>query len=451
VLIGKNAEGDPTCGPCSGTDLEYRCKTCQQAGNLYAVGECARCVLNTRLADLLSGPDGTIDARLTPLHQALQDVPRPVSTLVWLSRCPAAQLLLEIAADPELITHDHLDRVAQVQAAHYLRGLLVHTGALSGRDEPLDRIGPWLDRLLADRQRADRPDHAHLIRPFTHWYLLPKARRRAKRRQLTDYSAETPRTQVLAALDFLDWIQQRSLSLDRVDQHSLDYWLTTGPPRRYEIAAFLAWTTSRQLSTGLHVPRRQTKSTGPYLDDHQYAEQLQRCINDTELPLDVRLSGALALLFGLTMPSIARLTDDDVDQRTDGVHLRIGEKFFQLPPRLADLVRQQLDHRSDPSAVSAATGLTRWLFPGMIAGRPLKAGVLAGKLNRHGITGSAARNTARRTLAANLPATILADLADINISTAIQWTRQAKTDWTTYIADRAANAQHEREKWYPSN
>jgi hypothetical protein len=73
------------------------------------------------------------------------------------------------------------------------------------------------------------------------------------------------------------------------------------------------------------------------------------------------------------------------------------------------------------------------------------------KLNRHGITASAARNTARRTLAADLPATILADLADINISTAIQWTRQAKADWTIYIADRAANAQREREKWYPGN
>jgi hypothetical protein len=87
----------------------------------------------------------------------------------------------------------------------------------------------------------------------------------------------------------------------------------------------------------------------------------------------------------------------------------------------------------------------------MIAGRPLNAGVLADKLNRHGITASAARNTARRTLAANLPATILADLADINISTAIQWTRQAKTDWTTYIADRASDAQLERESRYPSN
>jgi hypothetical protein len=77
--------------------------------------------------------------------------------------------------------------------------------------------------------------------------------------------------------------------------------------------------------------------------------------------------------------------------------------------------------------------------------------VLADKLNRHGITASAARNTARRTLASNLPATILADLADINISTAIRWTRQAKTDWTTYIADRASDDQREREKWRPSN
>ncbi len=268
---------------------------------------------------------------------------------------------------------------------------------------------------------------------------------------MTVYSAETPRTQVLAALEFLDWIQQCSLSLDVVDQHRLDYWLTTGSPRRYEIAAFIAWTTSRQLSTDLQVPRRRPKGIGPYLDDRQYAEQLQRCINDTDLPLDVRLGGALALLFGLTMPSIVRLTYDDVDQRADGMHLRTGDKFFQLPLRLADLVRQQLDHRSDPSAVSAATGLTRWLFPGMIAGRPLTAGVLAGKLNRHGITAAAARNTARRTLAANLPATILADLADINISTAIQWTRQAKTDWTAYIADRATDAQLEREKRHPSN
>jgi hypothetical protein len=303
---------------------------------------------------------------------------------------------------------------------------------------------------VADVWRCGKCDGADL-RPFTHWYLLPKARRRVRRRRLTVYSAEPPRTQVLAALEFLDWIQQRSLSLDVVDQHRLDSWLTTGSPRRYEIAAFIAWTTSRQLSTDLHVPRRRPKGVGPYLDDRQYAEQLQRCINDTDLPLDVRLGGALALLFGLTMPSIVRLTDDDVDQRADGMHLRTGDKFFQLPLRLAELVRQQLDHRSDLSAVSAATGLTRWLFPGMIAGRPLTAGVLAGKLNRHGSTASAARNTARRRLAANLPATILADLADINISTAIHWTRQAKTDWTAYIADRASDAQLEREKRYPSN
>jgi hypothetical protein len=47
-------------------------------------------------------------------------------------------------------------------------------------------------------------------------------------------------------------------------------------------------------------------------------------------------------------------------------------------------------------------------------------------------------------LPASLPATILADLADSNISTAIHWTQQAKTDRTTYIADRTYTGPRKR-------
>jgi hypothetical protein len=64
----------------------------------------------------------------------------------------------------------------------------------------------------------------------------------------------------------------------------------------------------------------------------------------------------------------------------------------------------------------------------MIAGRPISANSLADKLNRHGIPASVARNTARRALAADLPATIIADLADINIDTAVHWVRQDRLD-----------------------
>jgi len=72
----------------------------------------------------------------------------------------------------------------------------------------------------------------------------------------------------------------------------------------------------------------------------------------------------------------------------------------------------------------------------MIAGQPSTPTALTSKLNRHGITASAARNTARRALAEQLPAAVLADLFDIHVSTAINWARQTKTDWTTYIAER---------------
>jgi hypothetical protein len=130
------------------------------------------------------------------------------------------------------------------QAAHYLRGVLVRTGVLAERNEHLERIGPWADRLL-----ADQPQHAHLIRPFTHWYLLPRARRRARRRRFTVYSAQTPRTQVLAALEVLNWIHDHDIALDRVDQCDVDQWLTTGSRRRYEVALFLPsprpWTCQR--------------------------------------------------------------------------------------------------------------------------------------------------------------------------------------------------------------
>ncbi|WP_185444197.1 hypothetical protein [Kribbella qitaiheensis] len=37
---------------------------------------------------------------------------------------------------------------------------------------------------------------------------------------------------------------------------------------------------------------------------------------------------------------------------------------------------------------------------------------------------------------AQLPAAVLADLLDIHVTTAINWARQTKTDWTSYIAER---------------
>ncbi|MEU8224079.1 hypothetical protein [Kribbella sp. NPDC048915] len=446
VLIGKNPAGNPICGGCAGVETDYSCRTCGQPGDLYATGTCDRCVLKERIVDLLAGPEGTIDPRLERLHEALQAVPRPRSTLVWMRRCPAARLLVELAQQPDLISHDYLDQSPHTRAAHYLRGILVRTGVLPERDEHLERIGPWADRLL-----TEQPQHAHLIRPFTHWFLLPRARRRARRRRFTTYSAETPRAQVLAALNLLNWIHDHDTTLDSIDQHDIDQWLTTGPPSRYEAALFLRWATSRHLTAApLVIPTRRTKTPGPFLDPDQQTSQLDRCIHDTALPLDVRVAGALLLLLGVPTSRITTLTTDDISTEDDTVSnnaqrdtrlcLTLGDTPLQLPPALARLILRLLDERHDPAAVShgvtQVTSPTPYLLPGTIAGQPRSPSALTRKLNRHGITAFAARNSARRALAEQLPASVLADLLDINISTAISWARQTKTDWTSYGAER---------------
>jgi hypothetical protein len=51
------------------------------------------------------------------------------------------------------------------------------------------------------------------------------------------------------------------------------------------------------------------------------------------------------------------------------------------------------------------------------------------RLHRYGIDAHSGRNTGRLALAAELPASVLADLTGISISTAKRWSHWAKRDW----------------------
>jgi hypothetical protein len=61
------------------------------------------------------------------------------------------------------------------------------------------------------------------------------------------------------------------------------------------------------------------------------------------------------------------------------------------------------------------------------------------RLHRYGIDAHAGRNTARLTLAAELPAAVLADLTGISVSTAERWSQWAKRDWAAYVGQRATD------------
>jgi integrase len=148
------------------------------------------------------------------------------------------------------------------------------------------------------------------------------------------------------------------------------------------------------------------------------------------MPVEVRVAGALVLLFGIPVSRLAQLTRDDVDTHDAGTRLRIGTHWLRLPPRLTDLLTHLVDQPRPTHSTLAKLAPIRWLFTGASPTRPASQSQLLGGLHRHGITATADRNTARAALASRLPASVLADLTGVHVQTAIAWNRLTGGDWT---------------------
>lgn len=286
------------------------------------------------------------------------------SILGWLRKSASAHLLARLAAEDQPITHDLLDQQPQGHGLHHVRQVLVHTGVLPERVEYLERITPWLEQLLTGLPSH----HARLIRPFGHWFVLRRVRRTAQKRSSTQTAGASARRRILAAVDFLGWLDTRGLTLASLSQADVDQWLTGGATPRYNVAAFLTWTAERQLTPKLTVPARSFKQP-PHrlLSNDEHRQQLRRCLTDTTLPVDVRAAGALATLFGIAVTRIVSLTVDHITQRDDATYLTIDQHPVLIPPSLAALLHAAAQAPSR-SALGRSLPRKRWLSPA--AGTP---------------------------------------------------------------------------------
>jgi hypothetical protein len=389
--------------------------------------------MSARLRDLLADEEGVVPQQLQPVVDALSAADRPRTLIRWLLRAPA-RLLSELAAQDRPLSHDLLDELPQTHALHYVRRILVHAGVLPTRNEYLERVGPWLEQLL-----ADQPAHrAQLISTYARWFVLHRARRSSAARGIyTERAGQWARTRIRVALDFLIWLDNDGIELRDVTQSHVDAWLDNGSRRAYALRYFLTWTARHRLTRRLTVPTFAHAHPTEFLDDDHRWQLLRRCLTDETMPLDVRVGEALVLLLGLTITRITYLTCDDVDRRPNGeVWLRIGQKPLRLPPRLAAIVRRLADGHRDPSAIASRAAGPRYLFPGHMPGYPLNSTGFGTKLARHGIPTHSGRNTALLALAAELPASVIADLFDLHLTTAVRWVKGAGRDWATYLAAR---------------
>lgn len=433
-LIARGDDGDDVCGPCVGFAADYTCKQCGRAGNPHSRGRCAHCVLAERVNALLAGSDGAIAPQLEPLAAALADAPSPFPAIQWIKESPNTKLLARLAAEGHELTHDLLDELPPSRNQRYIRQLLVHTGILEERHEDLERIPGWLEHELADKPVA----HANLARPFLNWFLLRRARQRAATRHHPASADRDLRRRVSVALDFLAWIDQRDLALADLTQGHIDDWITGATSqRRYLIRYFLKWTTSRRLTRELTVPSIPRQEPQDLLDEDDRWPLLQRCLTDDALPRDVRAAGAITLLFGPSTERLCHLTPEQLKFGDKHTHLVLGRHPVLLPPRLAELLRQLSEQPQIRPQLSRVHPGPRWLFPGMVPGKPISTHGMTQKLGRHGIPVRTARNAALAALAADLPSPILADVTGMHRHTALRWVAYARRDWAEYLAARA--------------
>lgn len=246
------------------------------------------------------------------------------------------------------------------------RQLLVTTGVLPERDDDLERLPAWLDNTLA----GEPTEHARLLRPFAHWFLLRRARRRAAVRHQPAIASGYLRTQITIALKLLAWLDQHSIALADLDQSSLDAWLAAGNTNSYNVRNFLIWAAARGIAPELSVPLRPRQQPEQLLDETERWNLLRRCLSEDTVRLDTHAAAALLLLFGLPISRIRHITIDQLDIDETSSFLRTGRHPLLLPPKLANLLKQLADTPHTAARISTKATDARWLFPGLTPGRP---------------------------------------------------------------------------------
>lgn len=164
-------------------------------------------------------------------------------------------------------------------------------------------------------------------------------------------------------------------------------------------------------------------------------------MHDDDLPADVRAAGALILLYGLRTVDLLSLRREQLIHRGTDRYLEIGAAPLLLPPILVSLLEQlPLQRVNNRTVLETPSSSSPLLFPGFSHTQPRDAGGFGARLLQHGIDVRGGRNTARLALAADVPASVLADILGIHNVTATRWAHRTRRDWHAYLAQRRTGA-----------
>ncbi len=435
-LVAPPGPAADTCADCAGIPVTSACADCGIEDKLYEKGRCNRCSLRRRTRELLSAGTSTIPPQLAGVFDAVTAARQPRSALNWLRQGAAASLLGDAAAGRLAISHDALDAHPHRRAADYLRHMLVAGGALPPRDEALARAERWLASLLeAIEPAADR----RLVQSYATWQVMRRLRASAQRGRARTPTAQA-RNHIRAAAALLAWLRDRGITLGACSQAGVDQWLGTGPSACLA-RDFLAWAGDRGHCQHLDIPAP-PRATGAAISQDQRWALAARLLHDTTLDPTDRVAGSLLLLYGQPLSRIAVLTTSQITSHDSEVLIRLGRHDTPLPGPLAAATHQLITEGRSYRGIGSPPATT-WLFPGHLPGRPITPAQLGVRLRAIGIYAQTGRRAALLSLAAQLPAAVLAALLGLHETTAAKWTHQAAGDWSHYAAELARTRNHQ--------
>ena len=434
-ICGKSApivSGDlanPRCADCTAPPSWSDCPTCSDPSHPHP-GQCARCLINRQLAELMGPATESLPPGLQALRRDLAHAEHTTATR-WLTKASITPVLSDLAAGRLPLTHDALDALPASQPLAHLRQTLVAVGALPERDELMVGLEAFLTDLL-----AAEPDSArrNLLHHYLIWHLLRRLRTRNQGRPTTRQQFLLIRRHARGAVAFLDWLAAHDISLGTCGQADLDRWCTDpSAVYRDEAGRLIRWAHANKFTVVNIASTRWNGPAQPLEPQHRW-DSARRLLHDEDLNAEDRLAGLLVLLYAQGATAISRLTVEHVNVHDGGVRLRLGRVPIHLPEPVATIARAVVANRKGHATIGA-TKPSPWLFPGGQPGRPISTQRLTQRLNNLGIRPSQARSTALFQLATEIPAAILARTLGIHTDVAVVWQRHAAGDWTTYAAE----------------
>jgi hypothetical protein len=438
-LVRSGTRATPLCGTCTSPEARWHnCPGCGQPTQ-HRAHRCTRCTLQRRVEQLLRDEAGQIHPQLQTLHDHLANHERPDTVLVWLNKDTAAAILRELAAGQRNLSHTSLDELPDSKPLRHLRSILVATGALPARDEHLIRLEHWITATIAEHQDAEQ---RALLHRYAVWHLLHRLRRRNNTRPATHGQTVVVQQQLRAAITLLGWLASHDQTLTSAKQNDLDTWLASPGKHRRQAGPFVRWA-RRQKLTSLEFAAVKWDGPTRRIDTEAHWHHARRLLHDDSIDTGDRVAGLLVLLYAQNTAAISRLTLDHLHARHEQVRLRLGREPIVLPGPLATLALQLVADRRG-HATLGDQGTSPWLFPGGRPGRPISAAQLGERLRQLDLRPGQDRSTALFSLAAELPAAMLARLLGIHISVAVAWQRASSGDWTNYAADYSRRQPHDR-------